>query len=145
MLEQVYAIDYIDPTAVDLPAELEALSIAATMSASDIAERPDVVMGLSNLPLRSRARRGTPRDAVLEEAVLACREYWIANGGGSWARSNISLRSSRTGNQHCDLKGAAERFLHDMVTAAGLPNDLSKLNSAWNSADRRSPRKPQTA
>jgi hypothetical protein len=145
MLEQVYDINYIDPTAVDLPDELAALSTAATMSAHEMAERPDVAMGLSILPLRTRARRGAPRAPVLEEAVLACREFWSAHGRGSWARSNISQRSSRMSNQHADLIGAAEKFLHDVVTAAGLPNDLSKLNSAWNSADRRLKRRQRAA
>lgn len=139
MLHQVFDIAPVDPAALDLPPELRALE------AVGIPERQwlkglRIMHDLASLPVRQRIRRGPVPDPVLVRAVLACRSFWESLGR-SWKRRDLAetvFRDEAAGARREDLRGPAEKFLVDALTAADIKFTLPQLNGAWVEAVGRS-------
>ena len=136
MLAETFDIDYISPTALEPPPELDILwsLFHDNNEAFIIVER--ALFETGNLPVKPKLRKNKVRNHALEQALLSCRSYWIGIGN-RWSRYRLGEAEVRYAGELRNLKGPCERFVADMLTAHDIDFTLTSLNSAWSALDKR--------
>ena len=136
MLAETFDIDYVAPTALEPPPELDILwsLFHDNNEAFVIVER--ALFDTSNLPVKPKLRTNKVRNHAIEQALLSCRSYWIGIGR-SWSRYTLAEAGVRHADERGNLTGPCERFVADMLTAHDIDFTLTSLNGAWSALDKR--------
>ena len=138
MLYEVFDIPFIPSTEVDTPEVFDALRHAMAARTSGLNKVAIDMEALSRLPVRERLRTNKVRNHALEQALLACREFWLTHSKDlGWSRSEMSQPDTLQRNDRTQLVGPCERFVVDVITASGIKFTLRKLNGAWSALDKR--------
>jgi hypothetical protein len=138
MLAEVFDIPYIPSNQVEPPEVFDPLrGIFRVRENAWRAINVDL-LALEALPVRS-GKSAPVRNHALEQALIACRAYWLKwSPARKWSRS--SLPQIKKSIQIDQLQGPCERFVADMLTAAGIDFDLLTLNGAWSGLQKREQR-----
>lgn len=127
LMESIFDVDVGLPDVVWVPDELSPLSVSpeATMF-GDLNAWLD---GLSQLPLRPRLTRARIAPRTLQKCVAECRRYWRALGR-TWNIDALTVPETRKDNEPTALIGQCERFVCDLLRAAGMSHTLEELHTA---------------
>jgi hypothetical protein len=138
MLYEVFDIPFISSTALDPPELFDPLRRAMAARSRDWKEVTIDFEALSRLPVRAKVRPNVVRNHALEQALLQCRQFWLAHSTNlGWSRSALSHPDTLASFSPSELVGNCERFVVDMLTALGVQFTLRRLNGAWSALDKR--------
>ncbi len=138
MLYEVFDIPYVPSTAVDAPEVFAELRSAMAARDSAWTELSINMEALSRLPVRARMSTNKVRNHALEQALIACRVFWLRHSKRrGWSRSILSHPETLKSYEPDELVGMCERFVVDMLTASGIHFTLPSLNGAWSALDKR--------
>jgi hypothetical protein len=138
MLNEVFDIPFVPSTATEAPELFDPLRKAMAARDDLGSMTPADLEALSALPVRARLRTNKVRNHALEQALIVCRKYWLQHSPKlGWSRSALNHPETLKSYAPSDLVGPCERFVVDMLTAAGIQFTLSTLNGAWSALDKR--------
>lgn len=138
MLHEVFDIPFIPSTALDAPEVFDPLRRALAARHLDWSETSVDFDALSRLPVREKRRPGSVRNYALEQALIACRSFWLRHSANKgWSRWQLNQPETLEKNDRTQLVGPCERFVVDMLTASGIEFELPSLNGAWSALDKR--------
>ena len=129
LMEEVFDIDVGPPGQLTLAPGLALLSGFAEAQQWEPFERR--VKAICDLPLRKRLPRGRVAPRTLQKCVAACRRYWVAFDR-TWKRQDLTDADTISDNDPAALTGECERFVSDVLRAAGIEHTLEQLSAAMN-------------
>jgi hypothetical protein len=142
MLEEVFDIPYVASTALEPPEIFDPARGFFVVRGGWPAMKHELDT-LATLPVRRRLRPGRVGNQELRRALEVIRAFWQHHAAAdAWTRSILNqinhADEAKKGKRSAvnQLEGRCERFVADVLTAAGFVFDLQELNGAWSSLDR---------
>lgn len=129
LMEAILSLNVGPPSQIVLAPELGLLAGFAKDRHWVIVEKQ--VEGIRNLPVRRGRPRGRVAPRTLQKCVAACRVYW-EHLARTWKPESLADPAVRADNDPNALTGECERFVCDMMRAAGMEHTLEQLSTAMN-------------